>query len=238
MLYHLIAIAVILVVILLVNSQDLGADEINRLARQGNTCEIKKQVSLKDPQTDINYTIAFCDSSCEHGYPHTVNETTMMIPESYPTERLKATIEHEKIHLLQRRYPELWEAWYTLLWQYTIQKNPPEGMPAKLLNLRRYNPDTNDKPFASWKNRYWSIAVYTSTNPGSIAEAKTIWWDQQTQATSYEAPSEWTAFFGTQPQDEHPHEMAAQIIANGAGNKNRRQELTTIYEKHFYTDRG
>lgn len=240
MLYHLIAISSILVIVLLISSLNQGgADETNRKARRNNTCDIKKQVSLKDPKTGIDYSIAFCDSSCEHGYPHTINETTMMIPENYPKGRLPTTIEHEKIHLLQRRHPELWEAWYKLLWSYTIQSNQPAGMPASLVNLRRYNPDTADKPFASWKKRYWSLSTYTSANPGSIAEAKTVWWDQQTDRISDESPPGWADFFGKQPQNEHPHEMAAQMIANGAGNKNLRENLVALYEKHFYrTDRG
>jgi hypothetical protein len=238
MLYHLAAIAIILAIILLVSSQNQGADKVNLAARRGNKCDIKKQVSLNDSKTGIDYIIAFCDSTCEHGYPHTIDETTIMIPESYPKERLTTTVEHEKIHLLQRRYPELWEAWYKLLWDYTIQKNPPESMPATLLNLRRYNPDTQEKPFTSWKNRYWSITIYTSANPGSIAEAKTVWWDQQTGRQSDSPPTGWSDFFGSQPQDEHPHEMAAQTIANGAGNKNLREKLIALYEKHFHTDRG
>ena len=241
MLYNLIGITLILVIVLLISSlsQVGGADEINHTARRNNKCDIKNQVSLQDPKTGIDYVIAFCDSTCEHGYPHTINETTIMIPESYPKDRLPTTIEHEKIHLLQRRHPELWEAWYKLLWSYTLQDSPPEGMPQRLLSRRRYNPDTNNKSFASWKNRYWSIAVYRSASPSSLEEADTIWWDQKTGTTSQNPSIEWTNFFGSQPQDEHPHEMAAQMIANGVGNKNRRQELTTIYEKHFYrTDRG
>jgi hypothetical protein len=240
MLYNLLGITAILAIILLVSmNQTGGADEINRIARRYNKCDIKKQVSLKDPKTGIDYVIAFCDSTCENGYPHTINETTMMIPETYPKDRLPTTIEHEKIHLLQRRHPELWEAWYKLLWSYTLQDTPPEGMPARLLSHRRYNPDTANKPFASWKNRYWSVAIYRSGTPGSLEEADTVWWDQQTGAISQDAPPEWQDFFGKSPQDEHPHEMAAQMIANSTGNKNRRQELIAIYEKHFYrTDRG
>jgi hypothetical protein len=236
MLYYLAGITSILVIILLVSSliNIAGADEVNQKARYGNKCDIKKQVSLTDPKTGIDCTIAFCDNTCEHGYPHTINETTIMIPEGYSKDRLPTTIEHEKIHLLQRRHPFVWEGWYKALWSYTIQAEPPAKMPTVLLNLRRYNPDTNDKPFACWRSRYWPLPIFTSTNPGSIAEAKTIWWDQQTGSISEEAPPEWADFFGRQPQDEHPHEMAAQMIANGAGNKNRSQELVAIYEKHFY----
>jgi hypothetical protein len=236
MLYHLAGITSILVIILLVSSliNVEGADEVNRKARVNNNCDVKKQVSLQDPATGITYTIAFCDNTCEHGFPHTVNEAIMMIPEGYSKERLHATIEHEKIHLLQRRHPEIWKGWYKTLWSYTIQANVPTNMPPELVNKRRYNPDTNDKPFACWRGRYWSLSIYTSMNPGSIAEVRTVWWDQQTGQVSEESPPEWADFFGQQPQDEHPHEMAAQMIANGAGNKNRSQELIAVYEKHFY----
>jgi len=227
-------ISIIIVILLIRNgSKEEDSSNLNKKVREGNSCEIKKQVTLTDSKTGIEYTIAFCDDSCEDGLPHTINETTMMIPESYSKNRFTTTVEHEKIHLLQRRHPELWETWYKLLWSYTIHKAPPAKMPSSLLEKRRHNPDTEDKPFACWRGRWWSLAVYT-TNPTSLLDAKIVWWDEKTGSTSSEAPPEWSKFFGLQPQDEHPHEIAAQMIANGAGNKNLRERLVTIYEKHFY----
>ena len=92
-------IAIILVLIVLISSQSYNqttSANINATVRANNNCEIKKQVSLQDPKTGIDYTIAFCHNTCENGLPHTINETTMMIPESYSKERLLTTIEHEK----------------------------------------------------------------------------------------------------------------------------------------------
>jgi len=226
-------LGLIVLILLIRNGGKEDSSNINKKVREGNSCEIKKQVTLTDSKTGIEYTIAFCDDSCENGLPHTINETTMMIPESYSKDRFTTTVEHEKIHLLQRRHPELWEAWYKLLWSYTIHKTPPPTMPSSLLEKRRHNPDTEDKPFACWRDRWWSLAIYNS-NPTSLLDAKIVWWDEKTGTVSSEAPPEWTNFFGKQPQDEHPHEIAAQMIANGAGNKNLRERLTTVYEKHFY----
>lgn len=232
-------ISIIIVILLIRNgNKEEDSSNLNKKVREGNSCEIKKQVTLTDSKTGIEYTIAFCDDSCEDGLPHTINETTMMIPESYSKNRFTTTVEHEKIHLLQRRHPELWETWYKLLWSYTIHKAPPAKMPSSLLEKRRHNPDTEDKPFACWRGRWWSLAIYT-TNPTSLLDAKIVWWDEKTGVVSSEAPPEWSSFFGQQPQDEHPHEIAAQMIANGAGNKNLREGLVAIYEKHFYLiDRG
>ena len=231
-------LSLIAFIMLIRNGGTEDSSNINKKVREGNSCEIKKQVTLTDSKTGIEYTIAFCDDSCENGLPHTINETTMMIPESYSKDRFITTVEHEKIHLLQRRHPELWEAWYKLLWSYTIHKTSPPEMPSILIEKRRHNPDTEDKPFACWRGRWWSLAVYNS-NPTSLLDAKIVWWDEKTGSASSEAPPEWTDFFGKQPQDEHPHEIAAQMIANGAGNKNLRERLTTVYEKHFYlTNRG
>jgi len=234
----IISISVLIVLMMLMRNGNTEASNINKKVREGNSCEIKKQVTLTDSKTGIEYTIGFCDDSCEEGLPHTINETTMMIPESYSKDRFTTTVEHEKIHLLQRRHPELWEAWYKLLWSYTIHKTPPPMMPSSLLETRRHNPDIEDKPFACWRGRWWSLTTYT-INPTSLLDAKTVWWDEKTGSVSSEAPPEWNNFFGNQPQDEHPHEIAAQMIANGAGNKNLRERLVTVYEKHFYRiDRG
>ena len=157
-----------------------------------------------------------------------------MIPESYAKHRLPTTVQHEKIHLLQKKHPELWEVWYEQLWKYKLHDAPPAGMPNLLLTRRRNNPDTDGKPWSCWRDRYWSVACFTTENPQSLNDATTYWWDAETGATTIEPPPEWSEFFGLPAQDEHPHEIAAQMIANKTGNKNRIQELTTLYENHFH----
>jgi hypothetical protein len=215
-----------------VNSGD-SASIINHKVREGNSCAINKSVSIKDPETKIQYTLAFCKDSCENGLPHTSDANTIMIPESYSKQYLVTTIQHEKIHLLQRRYPELWETWYTNLWSYRLAEEPPAEMPLALLRRRRFNPDIEYKPFAVWKDRWWSITCYMTDTPRSLTDAKTHWWDAKTGVSGLEPPPGWLEFFGAVAQDEHPHEMSAQMIANKSGNKNRILELTELYTAHF-----
>jgi hypothetical protein len=206
---------------------------VNDLARKGNTCEMHKSIKIDDPETGIDYEIQFVNNSCECGLPHTNDEKTIRIPNSYPKHRLQMTIEHEKIHLLQRRFPLLWETWYTKLWQMTLAHNPPVNFPEELLELRRINPDIENKPFACWKNRWWVLAVYKSRIPSSLLEARTCWWDSKNNQILYEPPEGWISFFGSPAQDEHPHEMAAQMLANYTGSSDRIKELRILYQSHF-----
>ena len=213
---------------------------INERVRENNSCEVKRKIEMNDPQTGIHYNVIFTSDTCEDGLPHTTDKETIVIPESYPESRLKMTIDHEKIHLLQRRYPLVWETWYEKMWSYRISRTPPAGMPLELLERRRINPDIEEKSFAEWKG-WWSLAAFRSEYPSSLKDAETVWWNEKTGEQRKTPPPEWLTFFagkeGSPAQDEHPHEMAAQMIANGTGNKNRIIELVKVYEHHFVKNR-
>jgi hypothetical protein len=211
--------------------------QLNTKVREGNTCKELKRLTMIDPETGIQQIIQFVDSSCEDGLPHTSDVNTIRIPISHPKALLPTTIRHEKIHLLQRRYPELWEEWYKHLWSYSLFDKPPTGFPEELFNRRRHNPDIEEKPFACWKNRWWSIACFTSNTPHKLTDARTMWWDSQTETILRDVPEGWSDFFGKPAQDEHPHEIAAQMIANNSGNEIRIKELTQVYETHFVKKR-
>jgi len=221
--------------------QNLSKPSINEQVRKENSCEPIKSIKLNDSKTGIQYKIVLTAESCEDGMPHTINEDTIMMPESYPENRIAVTIEHEKIHLLQRRHPIIWESWYKRLWNYTIYPEPPKDFPYDLMKRRRINPDIEDKPYARWIGKegtgWWSLAVFRSDYPSSLKDADTVWWNEKTGDQSKSPPPEWITFFGGPGQDEHPHEMAAQMIANGTGNKNRILELVKIYEFHFVKNR-
>jgi hypothetical protein len=246
MLEWLLALVILfLVIIIIVFFQNLETSSINEQVRKSNSCEPKNVIKLNDSKTGIQYKIVITADSCEDGMPHTINEDTIMMPESYPEHRVAVTIEHEKIHLLQRRYPIIWESWYEKLWRYTIYADPPAEFPHDLIKRRRINPDIENKPYARWIDKegtgWWSLAVFRSEFPSSLKDAETVWWNEKTGEQRQTPPPEWITFFGgasgAPAQDEHPHEMAAQMIANSTGNKNRILELVKVYEYHFVKNR-
>lgn len=214
-----------------------SCDSVNFIARKGNSCSVKKVIQMPADRVGSQpYKIEIVDSSCESGLPHTINAETIRMPEGYSQERWATTVEHEKIHLLQRQHPHLWALWYEKLWNFRITNMAPASdprIPQELLKKRRQNPDIEHKPYAVWKNRYWSFAAFTSDKPTSLLEAKTVWWDQETGEILTGAPPGFSEFFGSPAQDEHPHEIAAQMLANDSGNPERIKELKLLFNAHF-----
>jgi hypothetical protein len=151
--------------------------------------------------------------SCEQGLPHTRATDVIAIPENMIKKDLSSVMDHEKVHLLQRLMPWQWARFYRIAWNYEIYAEPPIGMPTNLIKMRRSNPDTSFEPYACWKNRWWSVAVYNSKEDLSLRKAAVKWWDQTTNTIHNNPPDTWTDFFGTLNQEEHPHEISAEYIA-------------------------
>jgi len=155
------------------------------------------------------------DTSCENGLPHTRAVDIIAMPNGFSSMRFPKTIEHEKIHLYQRRNPDNWIQFYKKYWNYEIFKDAHLSMPKELTEMKRANPDTNDAPFACWKNKWWSVPVYKSSNDLKFRDCLVKWWNQETNKIHFEAPDDWVSFFGQKvSQAEHPHEISAVYIAN------------------------
>jgi len=182
----------------------------DRFARQGHNCAVKYTTKGQDGTTIITTS-----KSCEAGMPHTRAGNRIIIPDSIPEPLRDEIIEHELVHVYQRRFPEPWATFYRRNWSFVLHKAPPASMPASVREARRANPDTFELPWPCWKERIWPVPVYTNPKTPSLREARTVWWDDQQRKLLLEPPAEWTAFFGSQSQDEHPHEMAAVMIVGG-----------------------
>ena len=180
----------------------------DRAARAGHTC-IVKHTEIGPANTVIHTT----SHSCEAGMPHTRSEGRIIIPDSVlPTER-QDIINHELIHVYQARDPDVWKQFYRKNWGFEIFKDAPASLPADLRAAKRANPDTATAPWSCWKGRWWPFAVYTDPQHPTLRGAVTVWWDTWKNAVSKEAPEGWAEFFGRVQQDEHPHEIAAVMIA-------------------------
>jgi len=182
-------------------------------ARKDDICTpISKEYKKLGP---INSWIWTVPISCENGMPHTRDENIIAIPNGFSEIRLPKTIEHEKIHLHQRRSQKDWIKFYKKYWNYEIFKQPPLSLPKELTEMKRANPDTNDAPFACWKGKWWSVPVYYSTTDLKFRNCIVKWWNSKTNKIHSEAPDDWLSFFGQKvSQAEHPHEISAVYIAN------------------------
>jgi hypothetical protein len=160
------------------------------------------------------------NGTCEAGMPHTRAGDRIVMPDSVPLNQREETIQHELIHIYQRRNPSSWITFYRRGWSFIFYPEPPEGLPLSVVAARRSNPDTWDPatggPWVCWQGRYWPIPVYTDPAHPVLREAHTVWWDSWQRRVLLEAPATWRQFFGTPSQEEHPHELAAVMIVGGA----------------------
>jgi len=176
-------------------------------SRKGANCNPISKEYIDD------FVIYTMPKSCEQGLPHTRNNNVIAIPEGFPEARLNGTIEHEKIHLHQKKYPNLWKKFYLNKWKYQIYDSPPSFIPSSLITNKRANPDTGDEPWCCWNNRWWSVPVYKDYDL-SLSQAPIKWYDQQTNKIFDNPPKEWIEFFGNDIfQLEHPHEISAVLLS-------------------------
>ena len=186
--------------------------EYDKKARIVADCKPINKIHMK--LGSISTWVWTVKTTCEQGLPHTRGHDVIAIPINFPKDHLPALMDHERVHLLQRRMPESWARFYRLKWDYRIYNSPPVGMPNNLIKLRRANPDTAIEPFACWKKRYWSVPVYLSTTNLSLKDAPIKWWDQELNTVSDSAPDTWAMFFGSDiHQCEHPHELTAEYLS-------------------------
>jgi len=199
----------------LVSDMEWIQTPLDQAARTGNSCRILDRFA--DPGLP-GAIIEIVDATCESGLPHTVGTDRIRIPKTVwnaPVERRNHVLAHERIHLLQRRAPALWETLYRE-WEYTLHAEAPAGFPdAEAL---RANPDTFPKPWACWRGRYWFAPLYASKEAPRIQDAPTRMWDA-VEKKWVPLPYEWRVRFCTERgdcphQDEHPAEIAAEIAAD------------------------
>ncbi len=176
----------------------------DRAARKGQTCTV-----LSKEPGPANTTIEIVSSSCEAGMAHTQAGDRIILPDSIPEAARPDTIRHELVHIFQRRKPDVWAAFYRRAWLFELFTDPPAGMPAV---ARRSNPDTWTQPWSCWKGRFWPVPIYKSPDAPRLREARTMWWDSWRSEMTNTPPDAWTAFFGSQSQEEHPHELAAVLL--------------------------
>lgn len=179
----------------------------DRAARRGHNCQV--HYTEAGPEGTIIQTVS---RSCEAGMAHTRPGDRIVMPDSIPLPAREETLRHEMIHIYQRRQPEDWYAFYRRAWDFTVQKEPPAGLPDSLRDARRSNPDTFDAPWSCWRGRWWPVPVYRNPQTPTLRDATTVWWDAADQRIQTTAPADWTGFFGSPAQNEHPHEIAAVML--------------------------
>lgn len=154
----------------------------------------------------------------QDGLPHTTGPHTIrMTQHDYMSDRRDTILRHEYVHLAQKQDPQRWRAFYKQMWDYTLQTAPPAGIPQSYIARLRPNPDTDDAPWAIWRNRYIFFPVYRDATK-QLRDPIVHVWDLETRQF-VPIPDAWKrAFCGTAcpHQYEHPHEMAAEFLTHAS----------------------
>lgn len=187
--------------------------ELDQKARALNKCII--MTSFEDTELP-DVRVELMNASCENGLPHTSDAHTIRLTEDIWNGRTKdSTLRHERVHILQRRFPEIWAHFYREKWGYEFLNEPPTSIPVTDLSRIRSNPDTAMNPWAVWQNRYWIMPLYRDIHVPTLLGVNIMIWDAQEKRWISNMPHEWRSFFcgdGKCPhQWEHPYEIAAEL---------------------------
>lgn len=187
--------------------------ELDKKARATNNCSVLS--SFQDTELN-NVEIQLVSSTCESGLPHTSDENTIrMTTDTWKGYTRDLTLKHERVHILQRRYPEIWARFYREKWGYELHTSPPKSFPIADSERMRSNPDTAAVAWTVWQNRYWIVPLYKNTEYPTLTGVSIQIWDADEKKWTQEMPDEWQRFFcgsGKCPhQWEHPHEISAEL---------------------------
>jgi hypothetical protein len=183
----------------------------DRIARRGQRCS-----PLHQEEGEQGTMILTTYPSCEDGMAHTRPGGRIVLSDSTPVSLREPILQHEMIHIHQRRNPYIWKRFYRQNWSFQFHSSPHTSIPKTILHARRSNPDTWDMrtggPWPCWKSEWWPVPIYKDVQSPRLRDAITIWWNSNENKLYTTAPPSWAAFFGTPSQDEHPHEIAACLL--------------------------
>ena len=157
--------------------------------------------------------VLWLEATADGGLPHTRPPGYICLPKNIDVARVDSVLLHERVHLHQRRYPDIWIKFVKDKWNM----EPWTGsLPAEIEKARRINPDLIANPFFIWKKKWVSFAIYDDTGSPSLSATSTNWYNVALKTTTRIPPDGWLDFFGSVLGDEHPWELAAYYVQDAS----------------------
>jgi hypothetical protein len=184
-------------------------DPCNALARKNHSYVAMSSFQVE--QGPYNTEIIRMFPTADAGMPHTRPPNYICMPEHYPENLYDETLQHELIHIHQRRNDLAWrELFHKQGWVPLADQHIPE----RWLYRCRLNPDTMDQRFYAWENRWVPLPLFERLDKPDLRECSVRWWDQRTGELERNPPPSFNSTFGSHhPQPEHPREVSAVIFA-------------------------
>ena len=184
-------------------------DHCNALARRSHSYVAMNSFSTEPGPYNTEIITMF--PTADAGMPHTRPPNYICMPAHYPLEHFQETLQHELLHIHQRRNDQAWRAlFYNQGWIPLSENHIPE----RWLSRCRLNPDTMSQRFYAWENRWVPLPLFEREDKPDMRECSVRWWDQRTGDLGRNPPPSFDATFGkNHPQAEHPREVSAVILA-------------------------
>jgi hypothetical protein len=154
--------------------------------------------------------IVTMNPTAEAGMPHTRPPNIICMPQWFPESRKQETLNHEFVHIHQRRNPGDWARY---LQKEGWSRIDPVELPERLVNRCRMNPDTISQPFFQWKDRYVPLPLFEREDKPELRQVVNHWYDRSTGTRFTEAPRTFLERYGSTSQPEHPYEVSAVELA-------------------------
>ncbi len=202
-------------------------------AHNGMDCSVLKKILRPDLGAGI--VIHVVPNSCFNGLPHTLDEKTIVIPE-YLYEKggkdLDKVLDHELIHIMQRRDPIGWKHLYgTYKWKIYEKRNfiNANNVPDSLYEKIRYNPDISNNKYAVWNDRYLFLSCYKDINNPIVNQSEMIIYDLMDKKILNDFPPDYYDWMKTN-QADHPHEIFAEYLSDPNNLKNSSYGVQNFYK--------
>lgn len=188
----------------LVEPDDKQKDRIISVCKEADQLLIKNGMS-EIAKYDWNIVLF---SGIENNYPHTHDNVIFLPIDMYS---LKTFI-HEKIHVYQRKNPNImYNEVRNINFKMLTKEQEEKWVPRDIYERMRHNPDFDR--LSIWKNRYIPLSLFT-TQSRNIADTSLMLYDRvKKRLINVDSVSEYLKAFHLSPQKEHPYEILACIYS-------------------------
>jgi hypothetical protein len=216
-----------------IKTLDLTVKQLELLQRSLRIAENAMRTHMPRFRDNHLWTLKKTDSSIEGGMPHTHGQTIYfsdtLLREGTDPHRVAEVLVHEKVHVLQRAYPQCFEDLYVNVLGYTKYQGWSINRP-----LRRTNPDIFGSPDYIYADAI-VITEYEDEKPADLHDSRLTAYDPKT-GQKKQMDWEWLrGELGNAQQIEHPNEVSACLIAHVVMEMNNKDisKLTSLHQRIY-----
>jgi hypothetical protein len=191
--------------------------DLDKIAHINMSCKVLKRVMRPDLGAGIFVNIV--EDSCYDGLPHTTDKININIPLSLYEKGgndLDHVLEHECIHIMQRRDIYAWKQMYARFKWAIYSKIPFSDMNEELISLLkrvRENPDISNEKYGIWNKRYLFLSCYKNVYNPKVRESEMIIYDLYEKKVLKGFPPDYYDWMKIN-QADHPHEIFAELLSD------------------------